>query len=210
MIIYKPTTVEENYSNIINLQNIFQTFINGCIWDYNTIIWKYSDINRYNLLVSQGLVNPFFNNPEWELAQLAYRIYGFTSCAYETLTYALDCWRIHTDSKQRKRNISDKQYIQDLSFLCDNRHISKSDKWILLGFRDQRNYSTHYGRIVFCKYIFDNSVVLYNLIQVVAKLIGQLNMDSNSVSDFNSAQMDCIEEMKLALNKFKLDNNLAA
>ena len=207
---YKPTTLEENYCNVKNLGNTFWRYINSFIWEYNTILSKYSDINRYNLLVSQGLVNPFLNNPESELTLLAYSIYGFTSHTFETLAYALDCWRIHVDSREKNRNVSNKQYDQGLELLVDKQKISRTDKEVLLDFRRQRNYCTHYGRICFCKFIFENSKVLYELIQVITRLLEQIDMDYDVISYLNLQYSGFIEEMKKVLDEYIQDNQIVA
>lgn len=206
MMFYKPESVEENYSNVQVLQNIFLNEINAFIWEFNNIQWKYSDINRYNQLVYQNLINPYLDNPEAEIRHLAYRIFGFTSNVFETLSYALDCWRIRTDSKQSNRKITDKEYDQAVRLLEKKHKISGNDKEVLLGFRPQRNYCTHYGRIQFCTFIFDNRMVLYNLIQVMAPLLSQMNLNNDIVAEFNLQQGDYIEKIKNVLGEFSLDN----
>ena len=203
---YKPMSLEENYSNIQNLQNNFFNQIQAFIWEYNHISWKYSNKYIYQSLINQNLINPYLNNPESEMKNLAYAILGFTSNIFETLAYALDYWHIHTDSKQKNRQITDKQYDQALHLLAKKNKISGSDKEVLLNLRQQRNYCTHYGRIQFCKFIFENSFTLYNLIQVIAQLLGQMNLDPNIVSYFDSQQGDYIEAMKEVLENFSIDN----
>ena len=203
---YKPISLEENYSNVQYLGNIFWNEINSFIWEYSNICWKYGDINRYHQLVCQNLINPYLNNPESEMRHLAYKVFGFTSNVFETLAYALDYWRIHTDSKQTNRNVTDKEYDQALRLLAKKHKISGSDKEILLDFRPQRNYCTHYGRIQFCVFIFNNSNVLYNLIQVITQLLGQMDVNSDRVSEFNAQQGNYIEDMKKVLDEFRIDN----
>lgn len=206
MQLYRPMTLEENYSNVQNLQNLFWNEIKSFVWEYNNILSKYNDKNRYNFLVYYNLINPYINNYEAEMRHLAYRIFGFTSSVFETLAYALDYWRIHTDSKQKNRNITDKEYDQALRLLSQKHKLSGSDKEALMGFRKHRNYCTHYGRIQFCEYIFYNSNVLYNLIRVITQLLGEMNMDFNKVLEFDSQQGNYIEDIKKTLEEFSLDN----
>lgn len=206
ILFYKPESAEENYSNVQTLQNIYWNEINAFLWEFHNIQWKYSDINRYNQLVYQNLINPYMKNPETEMRHLAYKIFGFTSNVFETLSYALDYWRIHTDPKQGNRNITDKEYDQPVRLLEKKHKISGNDKEVLLGFRPQRNYCTHYGRIQFCAFIFNHSIVIYNLIQVITLLLSQMDINSNIVAQFNSQQGDYIEEIKDVLSKFSIDN----
>lgn len=210
MLFYKPESVEENYSNVQILYDIYWNEISAFIWEFNNIQWKYSDIGRYNQLVYQNPINPYLNDPEAEIRHLAYKIFGFTSTVFATLSYALDCWRKRTDSKQKNRNITDKQYDQAVRLLEEKHKISGDDKEVLLGFRTQRNYCTHYGRIQFCTFIFDNSVVLYNLIQVITLLLSQMDIDNDIVKKFNLQQGDYIEKIKDVLSEYSLDNLLGS
>ena len=203
---YKPMSLEENYSNIQSLNNNFGDQINSFIWEYNNILWKYGDVNRYNQLVYYGIINPYLNSLEKELQDLAYGIWGFTSHVFTTLSYALDCWRINTDSKQKNRNVTDKEYDQALQWLVKKNKISESEKNELLNFRFERNYYTHYGRLQFCKYIFEHAYVLHNLIKMIADLLGQMNMDYSMILQFNLEQANYIEEMKNVLDEFMVYN----
>lgn len=210
MIQYKPTSLEENYSNLLNLEYNFSNQINAFIWEYDNIFYKYGNLNIYNQLINLNQINPYLSNPEAEMRQLAYSIFGFTSSVFETLSYALDYWRIHTDATQRNRNITDKQYDQALNLLALKHKISGNDKEVLLDFRTQRNYSTHYGRIQFCEYIFYRRAALFNLIQIMVQLLGQMEMDYNVVLRFDSQQLQYIEEMKRALAEYELENPVVA
>ena len=144
------------------------------------------------------------------MEQLAYKVFGYTLTVFETLSYALDYWRIHTDSKQKNRNVTDKEYDQALKLLSRKKKISNSDKEILLKFRPQRNYCTHYGRIQFCTFIFNHQMILYNLIQVILSLLGQMDINYAVVSEYNLLQGDYIEQIKETLDEFSRDNNCVA
>ena len=58
----------------------------------------------------------------------------------------------------------------------------------------------------FCVFIFNNSNVLYNLIQVITQLLGQMDVNSDRVSEFNAQQGNYIEDMKKVLDEFRIDN----
>ena len=53
---------------------------------------------------------------------------------------------------------------------------------------------------------FNNSNVLYNLIQVITQLLGQMDVNSDRVSEFNAQQGNYIEDMKKVLDEFRIDN----
>lgn len=207
---YKPVSLEENYSNVQRLQGIFWGYIQAYIWEYRNIVDKYENPYRYNQLLMINAINPYLNGYEAEMGCLAYGIYGFTSNVFETLAYALDCWRIQTDNKQKNRDITNKQYDQALDLLTKKKKISGSDKETLLGFRKARNYYVHSGRMQFCRFIFDNGTVLYNLISVITELLGGMNMNPNLILEFDYQQGDCIEEMKEVLENFAIDNCITA
>lgn len=203
---YKPDSLEENYSNVLILRDNFMNQINAFIWEYNNIVNKYENPNVYNQLLHLNLVNPYLNGYEAEMRNLAYGIYGFTSTMFETLSYALDYWRIQVDSTQRNRAVTDKQYDQALQLLAKKKKISGNDKEILLDFRKERNFGTHYGRIYFCRYIFDRRDTLINLINVMAILLGNMNVDENVIKAFNDQQGAFVEEMKEVLGLFAAEN----
>ena len=77
-------------------------------------------------------------------------------------------------------------------------------------FRPQRNYCTHYGRIQFCTFIFNHQMILYNLIQVILSLLGQMDINYAVVSEYNLLQGDYIEQIKETLDEFSRDNNYVA
>lgn len=207
---YKPESLEENFSNVLKLSNDFLREINACIWDYNRICNVYTNPNVYNYYLVNGMINPYANRFEDEMKQLAYRVFGFTLTVFETLSYALDYWRIKTDSKQNNRKVTDKEYDQAVKLLARKKKISNRDKEILLKFRPERNYCTHYGRIQFCEFIFHNREVLYNLIQVILELLKPMNVDEDIVSKYNLLQGNYIEQIKETLDKFSVDNDYVA
>lgn len=199
---YKPESLEENYSNVLILRDNFMNQIYAFIWEYNKIVNQYENPTVYNQFLSFNLVNPYLNGYEAEMRNLAYGIYGFTSMVFETLSYALDYWRIKVDSTQRNRAVTDKQYDQALQLLAKKKKISGKDKEILLHFRQERNFGTHYGRINFCRYIFDRRDVLFNLINVMTILLGNMNVNENIIKEFNDQQGTFVEEMKDVLGAF--------
>lgn len=203
---YKPTTIEENYSNIQQLQHNFLNDINSFVWEFNDIFQKYLNEFQYNQAIMQGRINPYCNGYENEIRMLAYKIHGYTSNVFETLAYALDFWRKQADTKQKNRNITDKEYDQAINLLAKKDKKIRSDKEALLSFRKERNYNTHYGRLTFCQYIFNTTYPLYNLIYVVCQLLGQMNMNAYLVSEFQNQQGDYIENMKEVLLLFSIDN----
>lgn len=203
---YKPTTLEENYSNVLNLRSHFINAINSFIWEYYDICNKYSSEFQYYQALSQGRINPYCNGYENELRMLACKIYGYTSNVFETLAYALDFWRKQTDINLKNRNITDKEYDQAIKLLCLKKKINGNDKENLLAFRLERNYCTHFGRVVFCQYIFHNANALFNLLNIICALLGEMPIDKNVFSDFQAQQGNYIEEMKLVLGDFALSN----
>lgn len=199
---YKPESLEENYSNVLILRDNFMNQINAFIWEYNKIVNQYENSNAYNQFLYFNLVNPYLNGYEAEMRNLAYGIYGFTSMVFETLSYALDYWRIQVDSTQGNRAVTDKQYDQALQLLAKKKKISGNDKEILLHFRQERNFGTHYGRINFCRYIFDRRDILFNLINVMTILLGNMNVNENIIKEFNDQQGAFVEEMKDVLGAY--------
>ena len=200
---YKPTSIEENYSNILRLLQFFECRIRGYIWEYNEIVYKYQDINRYNQYLCIGAINPYINSYEEEMQDLAYKIHGFATNVFETLAYAMDCWRIKVDYSQRNRRITDKAYDQALELLVRRNKISGKDKETLLGFRQERNYINHYGRIQFCRFVFEHSNEIYGLICTVAKLLEIMQMDEIIVANFDAQQLNFLKEMENELSKFE-------
>ena len=209
MSIYKPCTIEENYCNVKHLKDSFWHSINSFAWEYNFIFRKYNDTYYYNQLLASGLINPYLSNFEDDMCHLAYRIFGFTSCTFETLSYALDVWRINTDAKLKNRNVTDKQYNQAIDFLCQKCKSIK-DESVLLAFRTQRNYTTHYGRIYFCDYVFKHGVQLYSLIETITYLLEQMNLDLAKVRFFLEQQTAFIEDMNNVLSNYNQVNCIIA
>lgn len=207
---YKPESLEENFSNVLKLRDNFMNNIKSYMWEYGWICRVYTDANAYNFYSRNYMINPYVNSFEAAMEQLAYKVFGYTLTVFETLSYALDYWRIHTDSKQKNRNVTDKEYDQALKLLSRKKKISNSDKEILLKFRPQRNYCTHYGRIQFCTFIFNHQMILYNLIQVILSLLGQMDINYAVVSEYNLLQGDYIEQIKETLDEFSKDNNCVA
>lgn len=207
---YKPESLEENFSNVLKLRDNFMNNIKSYMWEYDWICRVYTDANTYNFYLRNYMINPYVNSFDAAMEQLAYKVFGYTLTVFETLSYALDYWRIHTDSKQKNRNVTDKEYDQALKLLSRKKKISNSDKEILLKFRPQRNYCTHYGRIQFCTFIFNHQTILYNLIQVILSLLGQMDINYAVVSEYNLLQGDYIEQIKETLDEFSRDNNCVA
>ena len=207
---YKPESLEENFSNVLKLRDNFMNNIKSYMWEYDWICRVYTDANTYNFYLRNYMINPYVNSFDAAMEQLAYKVFGYTLTVFETLSYALDYWRIHTDSKQKNRNVTDKEYDQALKLLSRKKKISNSDKEILLKFRPKRNYCTHYGRIQFCTFIFNHQTILYNLIQVILSLLGQMDINYAVVSEYNLLQGDYIEQIKETLDEFSRDNNCVA
>ena len=206
MFLYKPESLEENLSNVRYLKSIFWKDINAFGCSYRRTWQIYNNPIYYNQAVYYGFINPYMNTYEDEIRHLAYEIFGFTSNVFETLSYALDCWRIHNGSLQKNRKITDKEYDQAINLLAKKKKIVGKDKETLLKFRPQRNLYTHYGKIQFCDYIFNNSGVLYNLIDVVEKLLGQMEINETLLLEFNRQQGNYIEQMKEVLEEFAINN----
>lgn len=206
MRLYKPESLEENLSNVRYLKSIFWKDINKFVWSYRQTWQIYHNPISYSQAVYYGFINPL-STYEDEIRHLAYEIFGFTSNVFETLSYALDCWRIHNDSLQKNRKITDKEYDQAINLLAKKKKIMGNDKEILLKFRPQRNFYVHYGKIQFCDYIFNNSGILYNLIDVVEKMLGQMGMNETLLLEFNRQQGYYIEQMKEVLEEFAINNS---
>ena len=104
---YKPESLEENFSNVLKLRDNFMNNIKSYMWEYDWICRVYTDANTYNFYLRNYMINPHVNSFDAAMEQLAYKVFGYTLTVFETLSYALDYWRIHTDSKQKNRNVTD-------------------------------------------------------------------------------------------------------
>lgn len=197
---YKPTSLEENYSNIVYMRNIFCNQINSYIYQYNNIVRIYTSPYLYNQFLCANLINPYLTY-EGAIRELAYSILGFTVELFERISYALDYWRVKI--KNKKRNITNSEYDYSIQLLNQKNKITSRDKEILLNYRIKRNYYTHYGRIIFCRYIFDNSYTIYNLLLVIENLLSDMNVNQIEVEKFLVSQEDFIIEMEKVLSNLK-------
>ena len=195
---YKPTTLEENYSNIVYIKKFFLDQVNSYIWQYHNIISIYNNPYKYYQLFYAGMINPYLNSFEAEIRNLAYNILGFTVSVFEIIAYALDCWCIN--STGIKRNITTHEYDKSINLLNKKKLIKKNDIGVLLDFRKQRNGYVHYGRLNFCKYIFDNRFYIDNLLQSVEDLLSNMNMDLKRYEAFSDEQEDYFIEMQKTLS----------
>lgn len=200
---YKPYTLEENYYNIMYLQQDFIYQVKGYIWKIGDVVSRYQNPQRYYQFLALGAINPYINGYEREMRDLAYDIWGFTSCVYETLAYALDYWQVHINYKPKYRVVTDKEYDKSIALLKEKRKINGEEKETLLKFRKDRNSSAHYGRIQFCRYIFDNYQLIWKVISIIKSLLEDMRVNFKDVEKFREEQCAMIEEMKEVFEGFE-------
>ncbi|WP_346866654.1 MULTISPECIES: hypothetical protein [unclassified Clostridium] len=205
---YKPVTVEENIANIVWMKNNIYGLVNSYVNQFNSMTLIYSNSYYYNNAIAMGIIN-YNSNYELEVTKIAYSIFGFSNDLYHRISYALDCWnRISTKSKN---GASFKNYDQVVKIIKNKNIIDGSEKEALLDFRKKRNFTTHYGKIIFIRYIFNNYNLLYNLLVTIENLlIKQSNIDDFSYCNYLEQQSDFIEDLKETLNEFSFGNNLAS
>ncbi len=203
---YKPESKEENYANVIFLKENFWNIINGQIWNFNQMEYRYMNASYYNWLLANNLVNPYMNYGV-EMLNFAFSVFGFASDTYERIAYALDCWHRAKDKKLQNRKASNSEFSQAVEMLKTKNKIDRKDVPVVLNFRLERNFATHYGRIQFVKYIFNNANVIYNLICVTCDQLKSLEIDEDNFIKFYNAQYDFIKDIREALNDFVISNS---
>lgn len=205
---YKPQTVEENLANIVFIKNDFCNIINGYLFDYKNLMETYNNVYIYNYKLMNGMINPF-SNLQNEIIRFAYSVWGFTNDVFERISYALDCWK-------RLDNINsggatDKNYDQVIRKMQKSNLINGKEVNDILNFRMQRNYGTHYGRIQFINYIFNNSNLIYNLLITIENMILQKgDINNQQYLYYMDRQLDFIGQVQLELEGYALSNNLCS
>lgn len=171
MSCYKPNTQEENYINIAYLYRNFWNDMRAFVWEYQDVQSKYYNAESAYNAFWQGRINPYCNGAEAEMRMLAYKIYGYSINLFEIVAYSLECWKIQQSSNPKGSKVTDKQYDQGIRLLARKGVISNEEKEKLLKFRIERNVYAHNGREIFCRYIFDNAYVIFNLIENLVNLL---------------------------------------
>ena len=106
--------------------------------------------------------------------------------------------------------LRNKEFNQGIEYLEKKKIINLEQKNSYTEFRDARNGYVHYGRIVFCQFIFDNSGHLYNLLDMLVGLFESFRLDPIKLNEFNLMQLSFLDSMKEVLNQFVEDNVLIA
>lgn len=171
MSCYKPNTQEENYVNIACLYRNFWNDMHAFVWEYQDIQSKYYNTESAYNAFWQGRINPYCYGAEAEMRMLAYKICGYSINVFEIVAYSLECWKIQQNSNPKGSKVTDKQYDQGIRLLARKGVISNEKKEKLLRFRIERNAYAHNGREIFCRYIFDNVYVIFNLIENLVNLL---------------------------------------
>lgn len=171
MSCYKPNTQEENYVNVAYLYRNFWNDMHAFVWEYQDIQSKYYNTESAYNAFWQGRINPYCYGAEAEMRMLAYKIYGYSINVFEIVAYSLECWKIQQNSNPKGSKVTDKQYDQGIRLLARKGVISNEKKEKLLRFRIERNAYAHNGREIFCRYIFDNVYVIFNLIENLVNLL---------------------------------------
>lgn len=199
MSYYKPDTLEENLANIRQLKVTFIPMVNHLYDEFNTI--QKLGTNQY--FFSQAIYMGFINynwNYELAMSTLAYSVYGFTNDVYNRIAYALDF------INRSKQGRSIKNYERDISNLANKKSISISDKQVLVGFKAARNYGTHYGKVVFVGYIFNNISLIYNIINFIDIALSEFSFNEVKYNRFLDNQYDFIYDLKQELQTYEFYN----
>lgn len=202
---YKPQTIEENLANIVWMRNNFYPIIDSYISQYNCLNQIYSNPFTFNAALGIGVISPY-TNYEIEISKMTYSIFGFLNDVYNRISYGLDCWNRH--SNKIKAGASTENYDNLIRVLKSKKVITGVEKASLLRFRPVRNYSTHYGKIIFSDYLFRNAGLLYQILISIENLLRANSFDNQNYLNYLNSQSNFIQDLQNTMSDFAVTNNL--
>lgn len=192
---HKPNTLEVVLANVVLAKDTFRQSIS-----------RY--ISKYNAIQQLKFYNPYLF--EAEITDFAYMICGFTNDVFHRIAYGLDYWFIQSEGKDKNAGVSTENYYKRINFLRNKKRINPQDAETLCNFSRARNFGTHYGKLVFIDYIFCNTHVIHNLLEVTMQLLQNIgNINELGYRRYLNGQLDFINDLENTLNSYIMENNIS-